>query len=60
MALIINIKFYLILIVFFNFYYSQIDTSDTTITENKEPNYIPAYDFISANIVYDLNGWYRY
>ena len=45
MALISNIKFYLILIVFFNFYYSQIDTSDTTITENKEPNYIPAYDF---------------
>ena len=45
MALIINIKFYLILIVFFNFYYSQIDTSDTIITENKEPNYIPAYDF---------------
>ena len=45
MALISNIKFYLILIVFFNFYYSQIDTSHTTITENKEPNYIPAYDF---------------
>ena len=45
MALIINIKFYLILIVFFNFYYSQIDTSQTTVTENKEPNYIPAYDF---------------
>ena len=45
MALISNIKFYLILIVFFNFYYSQIDTSDTIITENKEPNYIPAYDF---------------
>ena len=45
MALISNIKFYLILIVFFNFYYSQIDTSQTTVTENKEPNYIPAYDF---------------
>ena len=45
MALISNIKFYLILIVFFNFYYSQIDTSYATLIENKEPNYISAYDF---------------
>ena len=45
MQLINNIKYYLFFIVFFNFFYPQIDKSYTILEQNKEPDYIPAFDF---------------